>query len=78
MFHYYGAMEERFGKADRFSLPGMVWQKFQKELPRQEKIKKDLQMVGAWEERLAMSAATEKCKQVPIKFPVRFYDTHLA
>ena len=77
MFHYYGAMEERFGKADRFSLPGMVWQKFHKELPRQEKIKKDLQMVGAWEERLAMSSATEKCKEVLIKFRVRFYDTHL-
>jgi hypothetical protein len=64
MYHYYGAMEERFGKADRTSLPGKVWQQFP-ELPRQDKIKRDLQTVGAWSENLEMSPATQKCKYPP-------------
>ena len=64
MYHYYGAMEERFGKADRTSLPGTVWQQFP-ELPRQDKIKRDLQTVGAWSENLEMSPATQKCKYTP-------------
>jgi len=58
MYHYYGAMEERFGKSDRSSLAGKVWQQFP-ELPRQDKIQHDLKIVGAWKEGLAMSAATE-------------------
>ena len=61
MYHFYGAMEERFGKFDRASVPGKIWEQFP-ELPRQHKIKKDLQMVGAWKESgLAMSPATEQC-----------------
>jgi len=60
MYHYYGAMEERFAKADSKSLPSRVWQQFP-ELPRQDKIRRDLQMVGAWSEGvLPMSAATHK------------------
>merc|ERR1711966_229621 len=39
MYHYYGAMEERFAKADRDSVPGKLWKQFP-ELPRQEKIKR--------------------------------------
>jgi len=61
MFHFYGAMEERFAAAD--GLPKLVWSKFP-ELPRQSKIKRDLQMVGAWKESgLPMSAATERYVQ---------------
>ena len=61
MYHYYGAMEERFARADRDSVPGKLWKQFP-ELPRQEKIKRDLQMVGAWKENLEISPATQQCE----------------
>ena len=71
MYHYYGAMEERFGKADPRSLPAKVWRQFP-ELPRQDKIKKDLQMVGGWTEGgLQMSVATEQCVR-----PISCYALH--